>query len=286
MRQDQKGKELQKMANLIENGTFESWVDGAAVGWSAFEGSTWGVDQEQSSLAFQGYFSIKFDTTANGGSIIQPVSVQPNTAYLFTCWVRTLNGTDPSNSLDIAFYDENDDALVGSQFISMAAVGTSGWTEVTCILNTPAILPTMTQLGFFFNTAPQATAFYIDDVSLFQFPFPQLASVWVALTSQTNNVNAATLVGNQLTKSAGDHVVLGLDLGNLPELVAGAQIVSATINISPSGPTSGTPVVNAGGYVAAALFSGGTAGTSYNVVWTAMLSSGGPVARTAVLNVV
>ena len=96
---------------------------------------------------------------------------------------------------------------------------------------------------------------------------------------------ASVLVNNTLQKATGDTVRFGLDLGDLPEIVTGGQtILSVIVTSLPTGLTIGTPGIDAGGYSVSAVFSGGTAGQSYDVAWTVTLSNS-LISRTGVLNV-
>ena len=96
---------------------------------------------------------------------------------------------------------------------------------------------------------------------------------------------ASVLVNNTLQKATGDTVRFGLDLGDLPEIVTGGQtILSVAVTSLPAGLTIGTPGIDAGGYSVSAVFSGGTAGVSYDVAWTVTLSNS-LISRTGVLNV-
>jgi hypothetical protein len=118
-----------------------------------------------------------------------------------------------------------------------------------------------------------------------------MASIWIAVgggrTFVAGGPDVGTpLVKNDLTKAAGDAITLAMDFGDLPELWAGATITSCTIAALPSGLTIGTPAVNSGGYAVSASFSGGTAAASYAVTFTATLSTGDVIARTATLNLV
>lgn len=81
------------------------------------------------------------------------------------------------------------------------------------------------------------------------------------------------LVRNTIEKTAGDAVRYFMDFGDAPEIEAGAEISSCTVSVSPSGPTVVSPAtVNTAGYLASTKISGGTAGTDYEVLFTATLN--------------
>ena len=76
------------------------------------------------------------------------------------------------------------------------------------------------------------------------------------------------LVSGKALKAAGDKVRIGMDFGNLPQLIAGYSIASYTITCS--GLTVASPQMDYT-YQISALFSGGTAGTDYSAVYTVTL---------------
>lgn len=98
-------------------------------------------------------------------------------------------------------------------------------------------------------------------------------------------VGMGVMVRNEIRKTEGDRLRLGIDWGDVPELWAGATLSSVAISASPSGLTIASQQ-NDTAYRTSAVFSGGAAGTTYSVTWSATLSSGSVVSRTADLKVV
>lgn len=85
------------------------------------------------------------------------------------------------------------------------------------------------------------------------------------------------LVKNAITEAVpGSGVVrLGMDFGELPEIVAGGSIVSCTVSVSPTTtpPLTWSDVRIDGGYLVSAAFSGGIAG-NYQVTFVPTLQGG------------
>ena len=99
---------------------------------------------------------------------------------------------------------------------------------------------------------------------------------------------AGELMSGVVKKGQGDSVRLWCDFGDVPQLQEGATVVSQ--NVTTSG--SGAPVV-AGieltyPYQLSAKFTGGTAGNTYNVVFTITLNDADAtvITRTGQLEVV
>jgi hypothetical protein len=96
-----------------------------------------------------------------------------------------------------------------------------------------------------------------------------------------------------VAKLAASSALIAFDFGNLPEIDAGETLVSATVAVSPAGPTLGSVTtygfgpdgVTPASYACRFNCSGGTAGTEYTITCTGTLSGGGVVAAAAILRV-
>lgn len=112
-----------------------------------------------------------------------------------------------------------------------------------------------------------------------------MSNTWMAdLTERTwAPVEGETVARNTLTMKSGDKATLGMDFGDMPELIAGATIINATITTN-----TGATITNeaaANGYVATALFDlAGCAATDVGVATFAVtLDSGVILTRTGTL---
>lgn len=117
---------------------------------------------------------------------------------------------------------------------------------------------------------------------------PTISGIWVAAMPDDDSSSDEGVI----RKRASGKGYFAFDFGNSLEIFGGAVISSATISVSPSGPTIGTATLvgnregESAPYRVAAWYEGGSASTNYTVTCTATLDDGSILVGRGTLSVV
>lgn len=157
--------------NLVTNGNFETWADGAPTGWTITVPENGGsVAQETAAANVQnGTSSIRFTAPAGTGNVRAAWTDIPVTAgheYTFSYWYK--DESDDARGrhwaswrVGTAQLDDNADVLRPDYMVN-----TSGWTQVTYTLEAPATA-TAFRLDFrVYQETGNSGLIYYDNVSL------------------------------------------------------------------------------------------------------------------------
>jgi hypothetical protein len=138
-------------SNPLVNGGFEDGTS-SPTGWSSdawntsYTAFTWDNTQ-----AYSGTRSVKIvSTTPNDARWVQSITVQPNTDYRLSGWIKTSNVAHTQESVDAGA----NLSLYGTYTYSVGLFGTSDWTYVTLLFNSGSStqFTVAARLGYWYGT--------------------------------------------------------------------------------------------------------------------------------------
>lgn len=171
--------------NLLTNGDFEEWSTDPAPELSnwVLEVGTWGTDVLQSSTAYQGTYSVRFDAGATNSVLYQEfgdgttgtsVTPTPLTSYPINFFARALAGTVAAGVLTIELTDDagtviNDQQGTANSFTLDLTTLTTSWVAVNGVFRIPEVPPDVIRLRFRISTDLAGDAVLIDSAALAPF---------------------------------------------------------------------------------------------------------------------
>lgn len=235
--------------NLVANGDFEAWTEGAPEGFVITPATAGGTVTEETGTAnvHSGDSSAKFTAPAGTGNIKAAVTDIPVTAghtYTFSYWLK--DESDNAKSRHWASWRAGTEQLTDNAEILQPTeyfANTNGWMQVTHTLTAPA---TATAFRLDFRVYQEATGadsgiIYLDDVMFFDNATNGIAENNIAgFTIYPNPVNAGIFTVStdaNATKTIAVYNVLGAEVlntvtqngtVNASNLSAGVYIVKVT----------------------------------------------------------
>ncbi|MCC7372909.1 MAG: carbohydrate binding domain-containing protein [Chloroflexi bacterium] len=142
--------------NLVTNGTFDQATSGFPTAWRARPNAVW-----TSNVVRTGAGSFEVRGPAPDAYSDQAIKLRPNTSYILTYWVRTMNATGPGVSVRYSQLSPTPLTLV----VSPETTGSRAWTQITVRFTTPANY-TDGRLDIRWNLTGGYA--WIDDMALFE----------------------------------------------------------------------------------------------------------------------
>lgn len=231
--------------NLVDNGSFESWTEGAPDSFTVSISDNGGEITEETSDVQEGGSAALFTAPAGTGNTrasVQDIPVVAGDSYTFSYWFKDESDNAKGRHwaswrADSAQLDDNSDVLQPDFFVN-----TDGWQQVTYTFNAPA---TATAFRLDFRVYQEATGadsgeiiydnveFYSNETAsvkqnniagLKMYPNPVTGGT-LNITSNANTVKTVAIydvLGKQVVNTTTNSTV------NVANLKAGVYIVKIT----------------------------------------------------------